>query len=69
MKTIFKIFLAVAVGLASLTSCETIELEQLAADFLLNSIQRAYVTNMITYNDISSELTRIDTLRTTTRLV
>ncbi|MEP2937683.1 MAG: SusD/RagB family nutrient-binding outer membrane lipoprotein, partial [Gilvibacter sp.] len=62
MKTIFKIFLAVAVLSTSLQSCETIELEQLAnplalgeadsdADFLLNSIQRAYVTNMITYND------------------
>ena len=71
MKTIFKIFLAVTVLSTTLQSCETIELEQLAnplalgeadsdADFLLNSIQRAYVTNMITYNDRSSELTRID---------
>jgi hypothetical protein len=69
MKTIFKIFLAVTVLSTSLQSCETVELEQLAnplsltepdADFLLNSIQRAYVTNMTVYNDRSSELTRID---------
>ncbi|MEP2937679.1 MAG: hypothetical protein ABJM06_03405, partial [Gilvibacter sp.] len=62
MKTFFTLLITVATLTVSLQSCETIELEQLAnplalgeadsdADFLLNSIQRAYVTNMITYND------------------
>ncbi len=72
MKNLYKLMLvAFAVGSMLFQSCETVELEQVdnpnalspdQADpnLLLNAIQRAYVTNMVTFNDRSSELTRID---------
>lgn len=72
MKTIYKLFILALISSGGLFySCETTELEQLATpnaladdqadpDLLLNSIQRAYVTNMIVFNDRSAELTRID---------
>ncbi|NQX76788.1 MAG: SusD/RagB family nutrient-binding outer membrane lipoprotein [Gilvibacter sp.] len=72
MKTIYKIFLLALISSGSLFySCETTELEQLVSpnaispeqadpDLLLNTIQRAFVTNAITFNDRSAELTRID---------
>ena len=72
MKTIYKIFLLALISSGTLFySCETTELEQLVSpnalspeqadpDLLLNSIQRAFVTNAITFNDRGAELTRID---------
>lgn len=72
MKTIYKIFLLALISSGTLFySCETTELEQLVSpnaispeqadpDLLLNTIQRAYVTNAITFNDRGAELTRID---------
>lgn len=72
MKTIYKIFLLALISSGTLFySCETTELEQLVSpnaispeqadpDLLLNAIQRAYVTNAITFNDRGAELTRID---------
>lgn len=72
MKTIYKIFLLALISSGTLFySCETTELEQLVSpnalspeqadpDLLLNSIQRAFVTNSITFNDRGAELTRID---------
>ena len=72
MKTIYKIFLLALISSGTLFySCETTELEQLVSpnalspeqadpDLLLNTIQRAFVTNAITFNDRSAELTRID---------
>ena len=69
MKKFF--ILLFAVSLQLFYSCETTELEllqspnaladdQADADLLLNSIQRAFVTNAITFNDRSADLTRVD---------
>ncbi len=72
MKTIYKLFILALISSGGLFySCETTELELLATpnaladdqadpDLLLNSIQRAYVGNIITFNDRSAEVTRID---------
>ncbi len=71
-KTMYRLFTLVAIAASALFhSCETTELEilndpdqlsedQADPDLLLNAIQRAYVANMVTMNDQSSDLTRID---------
>ena len=72
MKTVYKIFILALIATSGMFySCETTELEllqspnaladdQADADLLLNSIQRAFVTNAITFNDRSADLTRVD---------
>ncbi|MGB0788403.1 MAG: SusD/RagB family nutrient-binding outer membrane lipoprotein [Marinirhabdus sp.] len=71
MKTIRLFLLAFISFGAMFYSCETIELEvlddpnnltdeQSDPNLLLNSIQRAFVTNMTIFNDRGSDLTRID---------
>ncbi len=71
MKKIYKFLLLaiVSAGMISLNSCETIELEKLVdpnqlaegdSQFLFNSIQNSYRGAQVTFNDRSSELTRID---------
>jgi len=72
MKTIYKLLILAVISSGALFySCETTELELLNSpnslsddqadpDLLLNSVQRAYITNMFVLNDRSSELTRID---------
>ena len=72
MKTIYRLFILALISSGALFySCETTELELLQSpnaladnqadpDLLLNSIQRAFVTNMITFNDRGADLSRID---------
>jgi len=72
MKTVYKLLVLALISTGGLFySCETTELELLTspnaladdqadADLLLNAIQRAYVTNVTTFNDRSADLTRID---------
>ncbi|MBT8307222.1 MAG: SusD/RagB family nutrient-binding outer membrane lipoprotein, partial [Maribacter sp.] len=71
MKKIIKYLLIAFIGGSFLNSCDTTELDlrtspnDLAADqadpnLLLNSIQFAYTNNMVNFNDIGSETTRID---------
>jgi len=71
MKKIINVMLVAFIGGILLNSCETTDLElrtspnDLAADqadpnLLLNSIQFAYINNMVNFNDIGSETTRID---------
>jgi len=72
MKRIYKFLLMTVVATSTLFySCETTEMEILAspnelspdqadADLLLNTVQKAYRSSQITFNDLSGEMSRID---------
>lgn len=72
MKTIYKLFILALISSGALFySCETTELELLTSpnaladdqadpNLLLNSIQRAFVTNITTFNNRGADLARID---------